>query len=127
MSEIDRVNPRPFEAVHEFQGTLTKGKSVLSDWHFVVTYSTRQPSLIRGSILGEESRDELELDRLSELMHQPDFYGSLRSKDMDRDGPIYESNKVFVIKEASAGERVRKQDGGSHCGVGARRIHYDLQ
>ena len=96
MSEIDRVNPRPFEAVHEFQGTLTKGKSLLSDWHFVVTYSTRQPSLIRGSILGEESRDELELDRLSELMHQPDFYGSLRSKDMDCDGPIYESNKVFV-------------------------------
>ena len=108
MSEIDRVDPRPFEAVHEFQGTLTKGKSVLSDWHFVITYSTRQPSLIRGRILGEESRDEL--DRLSELMRQPDFYGSLRSKDMDRDGPIYESNKVFV---QSARRRLRPKEYGS--------------
>ena len=108
MSEIDRVNPRPFEALHEFQGTLTKGKSVLSDWHFVVTYSTRQPSLIRGRILGEEGRDEL--DRLSELMRQPDFYGSLRSKDMDRDGPIYESNKVFV---RSARERLWPEEYGS--------------
>ena len=94
MSEIGRVNPRPFEALHEFQGTLTKGRSVLSDRHFVVTYSTRQPSLIRGRILGEESRDEA--DRLSALMNQPGIYGSLRSKDTEHDGPIYESNKVLV-------------------------------
>ena len=94
MSEIDRVNPRPFEAVHEFQGTLTQGEIVLSDQHFVVTHSTRQPSLIRGRILGDESQNVL--DRLLALMHQPDIYGSLRSKDTERGGPIYESNKVFV-------------------------------
>ena len=113
MSEIDRINPRPFEAVHEFQGTLTKGRSVLSDRHFVVTYSTRQPSLIRGRILGEESRDEA--DRLSALMNQPGIYGSLRSKDTEHDGPICESNKVLV--RPSRGRRWPIEYGSKMVGV----------
>lgn len=113
MSEIDRVDPRPFEAVHEFQGTLTQGEIVLSDQHFVVTHSTRQPSLIRGRILGDESRNVLY--RLSALMNQPGIYGSLWSKDTERGGPIYESNKVFV--RSSGGRLWPEEYGGRMKGV----------
>ena len=94
MSNTDRINPRPFEEVHEFQGTITRNDYELSDRHFEIMYSTRKPGIIRGRIKGEESREELE--HLRKLMIQPSKYAKLRSKITTPNGPIYESDKVFL-------------------------------
>ena len=108
MSNTDRINPRPFEEVCEFQGTITKGDYELSDWHFEIMYSTRKPGIIRGRIKGEESREELE--HLGELMIQPGNYAKLRSKTTTPNGPIYESDKVFL---RSVRERVSPAEYGN--------------
>ena len=94
MNNTDRISPRPFEEVHEFQGTITKNDYELSDRHFEIMYSTRKPGIIRGRIKGEESRKELE--HLEKLMIQPGNYAKLRSKTTTSNGPIYESDKVFL-------------------------------
>jgi len=48
-------------------------------------------------------------------MNQPGIYGSLRSKDTERGGPIYESNKVFV--RSSEGRLWPEEYGSRMVGV----------
>ena len=96
----DNIEPhRPFEEIHEFQGSISKGEKTIEEQHFIIRYPTHRPGQIHGRIMGRDTREAA--DTFAALMRRYGSRYSIRSKPSEGTTRRYESDNAILRSSGS--------------------------